>query len=413
LSRLSTVCPVSRVRLFKVHLAPESIGALRALFPKMERRCKVEENRPQISMKTFGEVIKENRGYTLGFDYLRLYLAVGVIFLHSFAICMGNDYLAIAYQKWTILTFMIVPMFFCLSGFLVASSLLRCRSNWEFLGLRALRILPAFVAVICLTALILGPFLTNFSVHDYFHDARFGTYFENIPGIIHLYLPGVFNSNPTSLVNLSLWTIPYEMGCYIGLFLLAVAGIAKRPRILLALLIAGIILAPVIFHPHLQESMKGRQLVLCFMAGVTLFIWRNKVPHHPALFIACLVLFVSGLRSPYLLHLMILPMAYVTAYIGLLTPKRLPILLSGDYSYGIYLYGFPVQQVVYQFLPAARVWYLNFFASTVVVWLVAAFSWHAIERPALKLKRYLKKKDKAAPLDVPRPVLQDPGSFSA
>jgi peptidoglycan/LPS O-acetylase OafA/YrhL len=67
------------------------------------------------------------------------------------------------------------------------------------------------------------------------------------------------------------------------------------------------------------------------------------------------------------------------------------MLRGADYSYGIYLYGFAIQQTMMHFFPLARHWYLNVLVSVPIAVLVAAASWHFVERPASGLRSALKR----------------------
>ena len=87
---------------------------------------------------------------------------------------------------------------------------------------------------------------------------------------------------------------------------------------------------------------------------------------------------------------LILPATYMTVYLGLKNPKRNKIMLSGDYSYGIFLYGFAMQQAIASF-PALREWYWNLLIAIPVLTTIAVSSWWCIEKPALGLRVYLKK----------------------
>jgi hypothetical protein len=92
----------------------------------------------------------------------------------------------------------------------------------RFLTLRAVRIFPALFCEVTISALILGPMLTTFSLQKYFSDLKFYTYFLNVIGRIHYYLPGLFLDNPfPQNVNNQLWTIPFELECYIAITILA------------------------------------------------------------------------------------------------------------------------------------------------------------------------------------------------
>src|SRR5579872_720444 len=132
-----------------------------------------------------------------GFDYMRLVLALGVICWHSTLTSYGGaEHNLIADVVLFPLAIFILPMFFSLSGFLVAGSLERSKTFLTFLGLRVFRIMPALAVEVLLSALILGPLLTTLSLGAYVRDSEFHAYFLNIVGDIHYLLPGVFTSNP-------------------------------------------------------------------------------------------------------------------------------------------------------------------------------------------------------------------------
>ena len=153
------------------------------------------------------------------------------MFGHSFII--SGDTVEDKLLPWgidNVIGYSVLPIFFALSGFLVAASLVRTRSMPIFLGLRGLRILPALLVEITLSALLLGPLLTGFSLRDYYTGTEFFQYFLNCIGYIHYHLPGVFLTHPVPrTVNGSLWTVPYEAKCYLALAALAILGLSKRP----------------------------------------------------------------------------------------------------------------------------------------------------------------------------------------
>src|SRR5258708_3061988 len=111
---------------------------------------------------TIGRRILESTGNTSGFDYLRLILAFSVLGWHTIPLCYGKEFAAqVLAGPIGNLVRLVLPMFFALSGFLVAASLERSSSLRVFLGLRGLRILPALTVEVLLSALILGPLLTT------------------------------------------------------------------------------------------------------------------------------------------------------------------------------------------------------------------------------------------------------------
>ena len=131
----------------------------------------------------------------------------------------------------------------------------------------------------------------------------------------------------------------------------------------------------------------GRLLVLSFLAGVTLFLWRDKVPLHAGLFAASLLLTIILLASGRTMFLAAAPIAYVTAYLGLARPRPIPFLMQGDYSYGLYLFAYPLQQTYALLFPSARVWWLDSLFAVIAGLAYACFSWHVVEKRVLSQRK--------------------------
>lgn len=323
-----------------------------------------------------------------GFDYLRLLLSTAVICFHSVIICRGEFAQANFNGETHGVPFnLVVPMFFALSGFLVAGSLMRSPNLGIFLGLRAFRIVPALLVDTLFIAVIAGPFLTTHSVGDYFSNSQLHAYFLNIIGDIHYYLPGVFKKNPTDIVNGQLWTIPFELACYTYLAILALIGV-HRSRVGFALIVLGGIAALQIHQFHIGGG-AWRTPEVCFFVGVLFYVWRDLIAWRQSYFWASFLLSMLLTATSTLGYVLALPITYMTVYLGLLHPAKVSLLKAGDYSYGLYLYGFPLQQIVYSFLPIARVWWGNILIGLPVSLLFAAISWHFVEHKILGRKGLL------------------------
>ncbi|MBB3951167.1 acyltransferase family protein [Aureimonas jatrophae] len=339
----------------------------------LERKMRLAENRPA------------------GFDYMRLGLAAAVILQHTINVSYGQS-AAVAFFSTPArgIAALILPMFFALSGFLVAGSLVRSATLISFGGLRILRIVPALAVEVTLSALLLGPYFTALPLSEYFSSPIFYAYFLNIIGEIHFVLPGVFLDNPVpSTVNGQLWTIPYELKCYVILAALALFGACTRRGLLLIALFVGqvaMLLWAMIADPAWTPIVPGMILVASFLAGILLFQFRARVAWSPALFAVALIATVALLLIPKGDYLVALPLAYVTAFLGLCHPPRLKLLLSGDYSYGLFLYGFPIQQAVAALLGDHQNWLLNFLLTMPFAIAIAVFSWWCVEKPSLKAK---------------------------
>ena len=364
---------------------------------------------PARGMRSLAEQMKLAANRPSGFDYMRLVLAIGVIAQHTINVSYGAE---VARAFWAsparLVVGPILPMFFALSGFLVAGSLMRCATLVSFFGLRAIRIIPALSCEVLLSALILGPFFTVLPLHQYYGSTDFAHYFLNILGDVHFRLPGVFPDNPVPLtVNGQLWTVPFELKCYLVVGILAVLGIAWHRKLLLAtMIIAQPLLGfyGVFGHPAPSLTVPGIMLVDSFLCGLTIFIYRDRIPHGLALFVLSAALVGALLLIPRGDYLIGFPIAYVTTYLGLTNPKRSRWLLSGDYSYGLFLYGYPIQQAVASFGPAFHHWWINLAIALPLAAIVAIASWWLIESPAFRFKGRLVMFETRVTARLPRPL---------
>ena len=170
---------------------------------------------------------------------------------------------------------------------------------------------------------------------------------------IHFHLPGVFLSNPLSgIVNGQLWTVPQELHCYLLMAVLMILGIATRPRIVLGLLIIGVVLETATLFRHTIPAgvalQSGASLVLCFLCGQVFYLWRDRIPVRPSLFDYPIILYIAV--SFWFAHLAfilgVVSATYFVTYLGTVRLPRIPVLMSGDYWYGIYLYSFVLQQAI-------------------------------------------------------------------
>lgn len=344
---------------------------------------------------TFGSRLADAGNRPSGFDYMRIALAVLVVASHTINVCYGPEFTQAVWSGPARAPLaLILPMFFALSGFLVAGSFERCRTIVSFFGLRVLRLLPALAVDTLIAALLVGPLFTNLPLHQYFTDPAFRAYFFNILGDVHYTLPGVFTNNPwPAAINQQLWTLPYELACYIALTGASYAGVAQRPRLLLAASIGAnvLLVAQLAFHHRSTAlTVHGPMLVICFFYGVCAFQFRNRIRWNSWLFVLSTVVALICLSVRGADYLAALPATYLTVFLGLTQPRRHRFVASGDYSYGIFLYGFPLQQTVSTMLgTAALVWYVHFPISLAATLLFAMMSWHGVEKRALKLRGLL------------------------
>ena len=337
---------------------------------------------PSPSM-TFDQVIKSSKAHTTGFDYLRVGLALAVLCIHVINIS-NHEVWTWLWRSWFAPFYLsVLPAFFVLSGFLVAGSLFR-NSIPQFLSLRALRIFPALAVEITLSALVLGLLVTRLPTGAYLASPEFHAYFLNILGDIHFTLPGVYSGRP---INLQLWTIPFELECYICLVVLALLGFVARSRLLAGLVVIGVLLATAIaVHGgwyHKGWNVPGRMLVISFLFGVLAYLFKRSLPYNRFLFAACAAATYLFLSFPDLTFLAAAPLAYVTVYLGLTRPPRIPF---GDLSYGVYLFHFPIARSIFELTGRAMPWEALLPLTVMLTAGFAALSWNLIEKPILDRK---------------------------
>jgi len=352
-----------------------------------------------------------HRGAGLGFDFWRMSLSTGVIFLHSFHVTLGTAKGGETIAFLGPIFAAMLPIFFGVSGFLVAGSALRTGKVTTFLAFRALRIVPALVAVTTLSALIVGPLMTTYPLHVYFTSHTFFSYFANIVGSIHFHLPGVFNDNPVpTRVNQNLCTLDAELGAYIILASAMVLRILHRRRLVLGLW-AAVTLAmfglSLTRHWFLRDGgvYPLSDYAYCFCTGVVAFIWRDRIPVSKWHFIAAIGIYLLLFYYERFDFLAMLPLTYIMIWVGLQPALAFSLFKTGDYSYGLYLYGFVIQQSLVLLFPGLRFWWFNFPASLLLTFACAVASWHLVEKPALGLKKLLSPRA-AAPAGTPHPYEQ-------
>ena len=366
-------------------------------------------------MKTLGSVLDDGRGIGRGFDFLRIFLASAIIAWHTATLTGHGDW-ARGGWAWGV-EYALVPMFFMLSGFLVAGSGARLTLD-NFIINRVFRIVPALAVDVFFGALVIGPLFTTVPLGEYFTDRNFFSYFINVFGWIHYLLPGVFKTNYSQSVNGALWTVPYEIGCYVIFAALMAFGVIKRRYSVLLVAVAMLVAAVAIqgfglftesnSHPRdIKGALsflfveKGARLLPSFVLGVVIYQFRHRIPYSRAVMFVLIGAWAlisalgsyTGLFHATAFHLLALPLlAYFTVLIGL-TP--IPIIYpftKGDYSYGLYLYHAPFMQALIFLFPAFflsdQTFWLLFFAAYPLCLLVAMASWHMVEKPVLKLRKH-------------------------
>lgn len=282
-----------------------------------------------------------------------------------------------------------VNIFFAVSGFMIAGSYLRREHIVDFLWARILRIYPAFIFCLVISAFVIGPLYTSLPLTTYFADhdvVKYVTLNLHLKTTMAWDLPGVFATNPSrTTVNGAIWTLPAEFRMYLWVGLLGLLGILKRRWIcvlvLMALFVRGIVQPENILWVPYSGFLR---LAGYFLLGTFCYVNRTAIPVGWA-YVAGLALVAWALRStpvyPYAFAIALVEFAFTFAYC---TPWY-GFNRFGDYSYGIYLWGFPMQQIIAHHHPGLSP-IENALCAFVLALGSAIISWHFIEKPALSLK---------------------------
>jgi peptidoglycan/LPS O-acetylase OafA/YrhL len=326
------------------------------------------------------------------FNLLRILAASAVLVSHAYPLSLGRGtpeplerVLDMSLGTLAVLTF------FAISGYFISKSFHNRRGVVEFAVARALRIYPGLLAVLVLTVFALGPVFTKLDLATYFLDRGTLAY---IPRNLLLWplqyeLPGVFGENAyPGAVNGSLWTLVYEVGCYAMVAVVGMFGMALNRRrfagFVVAYAVCYVAAIPLLRsnYDHLATLRNIHLLVLPFVIGMLLFQFR-QVPLRLPILAALVVASAASYGSPWFHELFVLAWSYAIFYVGFLQYKPLLVYNRlGDYSYGTYIYAFPVEQVVAAIYKGSTPIFM-IALSLPVTFLFAILSWHCLEERML------------------------------
>jgi peptidoglycan/LPS O-acetylase OafA/YrhL len=358
------------------------------------------------------------------FDFIRLVAASSVIFSHSFLIADGNDarepFVRLLGES-NILGLYGVFLFFIVSGFLVTQSACRSRSVLSYAWNRILRIYPALIGCAAFSAVVLGTAFTTISRLHFWLKLIPLDYALNV-----IEAPGHNAGNMESVVfypssggwlascvNGSLWTIPLELTCYLIVGVLAALRMLNWRTALAVCALCLPLMFGVFSHLSVATGLSDFLLVApSFACGaVVYFLWDKwKLPFWPILL--CPLAAAAAFKFGRFMGLFPLFAAYPLIWLGTTNVVRLPSLKKfGDISYGVYLYGWPMEQVARAWIGPSGQWWQVFLLGGLLAGACGYASWRLIEGPALKLKQWtpaLVRKRGGAQPPAAQPILPVP-----
>jgi peptidoglycan/LPS O-acetylase OafA/YrhL len=333
------------------------------------------------------------------FDLLRILFAWFVIVSHSYVLNGdgATDPLFVATNSTFLFSFIGVKGFFIISGYLIFKSMMVSTSIFEYLVKRVLRIFPALAVVLIITLVAvyfvyptnLPPFFSNKEVYAYF----LGNVILFKP---HFFISGIFSGLPSSAINGSLWTIEYEFFFYLFiLFFFFIRSQKKQLIIALSVVVVLFLVVRLFFYDWTVQTHFFIPLEPLFDLG-SYFLMGSLLScfdfdNIPAKNTIAAVLLMALAASVYFKvgHTVVyFTLPFLVIYVGKQTSKVATWVHAsiGDPSYGIYLYAFPLQQLlIYWYRPSTLILFIS---STIGAFIFGYLSWIFIEKKALALKQY-------------------------
>lgn len=332
-------------------------------------------------------------------DLARILLAIGVILGHA-SILNGTKGLwidPISYLfPYTYSGALAVKIFFFISGFVMTISIKKKPRLDRFIISRIARLIPALFVVTVLTSFLIGPMVTILPLSDYFKNNQSWVYaIKNTIFYTTHQLPGVFSYNLYSAsVNGSLWTLRYEMACYAGLAVIYFAIPNKkyiRNMILIIILIASMI--PTHTIEWISSNHEVYLLPMSFSLGVLLGENADYIEFTPILILFLWISYFMLSHTNIKEQVLIITASFTIIFVFALKPIMV-LKPKIDISYGTYLWGFLIQQLIYHFtgsIPTA----IHFGIAMVISLGIATISYKIIEKPSIDYGKYISKKIEA------------------
>lgn len=320
------------------------------------------------------------------FNLIRLLAAFGVLISHAWPLSMGMGtteplQALVGYKLGTLCVF----VFFAISGFFITRSFDLSRDWKSYAIARCLRIFPALVVVLGLTVLVAGFLMTTAPFKEFWVSAV--KYLIKNLSLFRLQwaLPGVFEENIyPNAINGSLWTLFHEFRLYGVVLIVGLLRLFDWPILLRFSVLACIVTLQVV------PKSTGAELATCFALGSAFYLWRDHLPASPLIALLFALLAIAANGTGAYQPLLLLAISYGALTLGYLPFKKLLTYNRfGDYSYGIYIYAFPMQQLASHWGASSPLG--NILIASPPTIIMAVLSWHLVEDPALNMKKTVRK----------------------
>lgn len=321
------------------------------------------------------------------FDAIRYFFTISVFIVHF---CYLNDIEVF----WPISGATSVEVFFIISGFLIFYSHIEKKSIKYYIDKRIRRILPPYITVVILCT-IAGIFMTQLSIKDYLSNNETYKYLFTNLGFLNFLqptLPGVFEANPITAVNGSLWTMKIEVMFYISVpFIFWILKKYNKLNVMVLIFLIAITYDYCFTKLYEQTNNNfyllirkqfGSQLIYFYSGTFILLYFETFIKYLNFLFPIAIIIcclenyFFLGYLKPLALATIIIGFAYNLKYLNYLKKYD-------NISYGMYLYHFPATQVIVYYLSPHCNIYITFILSLLLTVIISLISWFFIEKPII------------------------------
>ena len=336
------------------------------------------------------------------YDFLRVFAALCITLTHSYNLILKNDdepLMKLTGNRFDF-SFIGLSIFFSISGYLITKSAVTSSSFKNYIWKRLLRIQPMLMLVCLISVFLIGPVFSSLNINEYFREKGTYTYLRNIMPLfgIQFTLPQVFTHNiAENGVNGSLWTLIVEERLYLTLGLLFLFKSFDKKILLSIIVILNVLffLHFVFFNENLIKYLSGNQVfyALIFLNSSAFFLLDvdfSKYSKSGLVFLGIISLLSLSIFLPLekSIHIILLP--FIVIMIAHLKGFTNKAGRYGDFTYGIYAFSFPVQQILIS-TKIIKDSPLNlFFITLLLVIPIAILTWHLMEKKMLVLKNCIK-----------------------